>query len=171
MLRKNATAGRQTSCRRISEDVLVRISAREDYAIRAVIELAAANGATVKREEIAVRQGIPAPFLENILLDLRRNELVEAIRGPDGGFRLARAAKQIAVADVIRAVSGPLATVRGQRPTALDYPGSAGALQELWIALRANIRGVLETVTVADVAGGKLPARIKKIANSPDAWQ
>jgi Rrf2 family protein len=149
----------------------MRISAREDYAIRAVVELAASNGATVKREEIAERQGIPAPFLENILLDLRRNEVVEAIRGPDGGFRLARPANQIAVADVIRAVSGPLATVRGQRPTALDYTGSAESLQELWIALRANIRSVLETVTVADLAAGKLPARIRKIANAPGASQ
>jgi Rrf2 family protein len=149
----------------------VRISAREDYAIRAVIELASAGGATVTREQIAERQGIPAPFLENILLELRRGELVDAIRGPDGGFRLARPANEIAVADVIRAVSGPLATVRGQRPTALDYTGSAAALQELWIALRANIRGVLETVTVADLAAGKLPARIKKIAASSGAWE
>jgi Rrf2 family protein len=149
----------------------MRISAREDYAIRAVIELAASDGATVKREDIAERQGIPAPFLENILLELKRNELVEAIRGPDGGFRLARPANQIAVSDVIRAVSGPLATVRGQRPTALDYAGSAESLQELWIALRANIRSVLETVTVADLAAGKLPARIRKIANSPGASQ
>ena len=148
----------------------MRISAREDYAIRAIVELAAADGVTVKRERIAERQGIPAPFLENILLDLRRNELVEAVRGPEGGFRLARPAKQIAIADVIRAVSGPLATVRGQRPTAVDYEGSAEALQELWIALRANIRTVLETVTVADLAAGKLPARIKRIAASPGAW-
>jgi len=148
----------------------MRISAREDYAIRAIVELAVADGVTVKRERIAERQGIPAPFLENILLDLRRNELVEAVRGPEGGFRLARPAKQIAIADVIRAVSGPLATVRGQRPTAVDYEGSAEALQELWIALRANIRTVLETVTVADLAAGKLPARIKRIAASPGAW-
>jgi Rrf2 family protein len=149
----------------------MRISAKEDYALRAVVELAASEGATVKREQIAERQGIPAPFLENILLELRRNELVEAIRGPDGGFRLARPAREIAVADVIRAVSGPLATVRGQRPTAVDYTGSAAALQELWIALRASIRGVLETVTVADIAAGRLPARIRRIAESPNARQ
>lgn len=148
----------------------MRISAKEDYAIRAVIELAAAGGATVKREQIAERQGIPAPFLENILLELRRNEVVEALRGPEGGFRLARPASEIAVADVIRAVSGPLATVRGQRPTAVDYTGSAEALQELWIALRANIRTVLETVTVADLAAGRLPARIRKLAAAPAAW-
>lgn len=149
----------------------MRISAKEDYAIRAIVELAAAEGSTVKREQIADRQEIPAAFLENILLELRRNELVEAIRGPDGGFRLARPASEIAVADVIRAVSGPLATIRGQRPTAVDYGGSAEALQELWIALRANIRGVLETVTVADLAAGKLPARIKKLAAAPEVWQ
>jgi Rrf2 family protein len=149
----------------------VRISAKEDYAIRAVVELAAAGGATVKREQLAERQGIPAAFLENILLDLKRGEIVEALRGADGGFRLARPASAITVADVIRTVSGPLATVRGQRPTALEYEGSAGALQELWIALRANIRGVLETVTIADVAGGKLPARVQKIARTPDAWK
>jgi len=148
----------------------MRISAREDYAIRAVIELASADGATVKREQLAERQQIPAPFLENILLELRRGEIVDAIRGPEGGFRLARPANEIAVADIIRAVSGPLATVRGQRPTALDYNGSAAALQDLWIALRANIRGVLETVTVADLAAGKLPARVRKIADASGAW-
>jgi Rrf2 family protein len=149
----------------------VRISAKEDYAIRAVIELAAADGATVKRDQLAERQGIPAAFLENILLDLKRGEIVEALRGADGGFRLAKPADQIAVADVIRTVSGPLATVRGQRPTALDYPPSTEALQELWIALRASLRAVLETVTIADVANGKLPVRIKKIAAAPEAWQ
>jgi Rrf2 family protein len=149
----------------------MRISAKEDYAIRAVVELAAAGGAMVKREQIAERQGIPAPFLENILLELRRNELVDALRGPDGGFRLARPAAEIAVADVIRAVSGPLATVRGQRPTAVDYTGSAEALQELWIALRASIRTVLETVTVADLASGRLPARVRKLAATPTAWE
>ncbi|MDX6473855.1 MAG: hypothetical protein QOK22_2671 [Gaiellaceae bacterium] len=149
----------------------MRISAREDYAVRAVIELAAADGATVKRELIAERQDIPAPFLENILLDLKRGEIVEALRGAEGGFRLARPAREIAVADVIRAVSGPLATVRGQRPTALEYTGSATALQELWIALRANLRSVLETVTIADLASGQLPARVRKIAASPGAWE
>ncbi|HVV58017.1 MAG TPA: Rrf2 family transcriptional regulator [Gaiellaceae bacterium] len=149
----------------------MRISAKEDYAIRAVVELAAAGGATVKREQLAERQGIPAAFLENILLDLKRGEIVEAIRGADGGFRLARPPEEITVADVIRTVSGPLATVRGQRPTALEYDGSAAALQDLWIALRANIRSILETVTIADVASGKLPARVKKVAATPEAWR
>jgi Rrf2 family protein len=149
----------------------VRISAREDYAIRAVVELAAADGATVKREALAEAQQIPAPFLENILLDLKRGEIVEAFRGVDGGFRLARPADEISVADVIRAVSGPLATVRGVRPTAVEYQGSAQVLQELWVAVRASLRGVLETVTIAEVAAGRLPVRIRRLAADPDAWE
>ena len=147
----------------------MRISAKEDYAIRACIELAVAKGGTVKRERIAEAQGIPSPFLENILLQLKRAEIVDAQRGAEGGFRLARPANEISVADVIRAVSGPLATVRGIRPQALEYTGSADSLRELWIAVRANLRGVLETVTLADLAGGKLPARIRKLAEAPDA--
>jgi Rrf2 family protein len=148
----------------------MRISAKEDYGLRAVVELAASGGATVKREDLAERQGIPAPFLENILLELKRGEIVEAIRGADGGFRLARPPEEITVADVIRALSGPLATVRGQRPTALGYQGSAEALQELWIAVRKSLRDVLDTVTLADLASGKLPARVRKIAAAPEAW-
>ena len=147
----------------------VRITAREDYAIRAVIELAVAGGAIVKREDIADRQNIPAPFLENILRDLKKDEIVDALRGPEGGFRLARPADEITVADVIRSVAGPLATVRGTRPMALEYSGSAESLQELWIAVRASLRNVLETVTLADLANGKLPARVKRIAESPGA--
>lgn len=149
----------------------MRISAREDYAIRAVVELAGADGATVKRESLAEAQQIPAPFLENILLDLKRGEIVEAFRGVDGGFRLARPAGEISVADVIRAVSGPLATVRGVRPTAVEYQGSAQVLQELWVAVRASLRSVLETVTIAELASGRLPARIRRLAADPDAWE
>ncbi len=149
----------------------MRISAKEDYAIRAVVELASSDEAIVKREHLAERQSIPPAFLENILLELKRGEIVEAIRGADGGFRLARPADEITVAEVIRTVSGPLATIRGQRPTALEYEGSAAGLQQLWIALRANIRAVLETVTIADVAAGKLPAAIRKIAASDTAWR
>jgi Rrf2 family protein len=147
----------------------MRISAKEDYAIRASIELAIADGGIVKRERIAEAQGIPSPFLENILLQLKRAEIVDAQRGAEGGFRLARPAKEISVADVIRAVSGPLATVRGVRPQALEYVDSTESLRELWIAVRANLRGVLETVTLADLAGGKLPSRIRKLAEAPDA--
>jgi Rrf2 family protein len=149
----------------------VRISAKEDYAIRATIELAVANGGTVKRERIADAQGIPAPFLENILLQLKRAEIVDAQRGAEGGFRLARPAGEISVADVIRAVSGPMATVRGMRPQAIDYAGSAEPLRDLWLAVRASLRGVLENVTLADLASGKLPARIRKLAEAPSAQE
>jgi Rrf2 family protein len=149
----------------------VRISAKEDYAIRATIELAVANGGTVKRERIAEAQGIPAPFLENILLQLKRAEIVDAQRGAEGGFRLARPAGEISVADVIRAVSGPMATVRGVRPQAVDYAGSAEPLRDLWLAVRASLRGVLENVTLADLASGKLPARIRKLAEAPSAQE
>jgi Rrf2 family protein len=149
----------------------VRISAKEDYAIRATIELAVADGGTVKRERIAEAQGIPAPFLENILLQLKRAEIVNAQRGADGGFRLARPASQISVADVIRAVGGPMATVRGVRPQAVDYAGSAESLRDLWLAVRASLRGVLENVTLADLANGKLPARVRKLAEASDAQE
>jgi Rrf2 family protein len=149
----------------------VRISAKEDYAIRATIELAVANGGTIKRERIADAQGIPAPFLENILLQLKRAEIVDAQRGAEGGFRLARPASEISVADVIRAVSGPMATVRGVRPQAVDYAGSAEPLRDLWLAVRASLRGVLENVTLADLASGKLPARIRKLAEAPSAQE
>ena len=157
------------SLRPAQQNAGMRISAKEDYAIRACLELAIADGGIVKRERIAEAQDIPSPFLENILLQLKRAEIVAAQRGADGGFRLARAAKEITVADVIRAVSGPLATVRGVRPQSLEYVESAEALRELWIAVRANLRGVLETVTLADLAGGTLPARIRKLAEAPDA--
>jgi Rrf2 family protein len=153
----------------MQQNAAVRISAKEDYAIRASIELAVADGGTIKRERIAEAQGIPAPFLENILLQLKRAEIVDAQRGAEGGFRLARPASEISAADVIRAVSGPLATVRGVRPQSLQYSGSAEPLQELWIAARASLRSVLETVTLADLASGKLPPRIRKLAEAPDA--
>jgi Rrf2 family protein len=149
----------------------MRISAREDYAIRAMIELAVADGGIVNRERISQAQGIPTPFLQNILLDLKRANLVEAQRGPEGGFRLARAAAEISVADVIRAVSGPLATVRGVRPPGLDYGGSAETLQQLWIAVRASLRNVLDHVTLADLARGKLPAQIRRLADAPHSWE
>ena len=153
----------------MQQNAAVRISAKEDYAIRASIELAVADGGTIKRERIAEAQGIPAPFLENILLQLKRAEIVDAQRGAEGGFRLARPASEITAADVIRAVSGPLATVRGVRPQSVQYSGSAQPLQELWIAARASLRSVLETVTLADLASGKLPPRIRKLAEAPDA--
>jgi Rrf2 family protein len=129
----------------------VRASAKADYAIRAMVELAAAPPGVVKSELIATAQEIPRNFLENILLDLRHAGLVVSQRGAVGGYRLARPAAQISVADVIRAVEGPLATVRGVRPEEVEYSGPAAALRETWVELRAAMRGVLEETSLADI--------------------
>jgi Rrf2 family protein len=147
-----------------------------DYALRAAVELAAAHGAAegapgpVTAEQLAERQGIPPKFLESILLQLRRGGVVTAQRGPDGGYRLARAANAISLADIIRVIDGPLANVRGQRPEKVGYQGAAEALQEVWIALRASEREILESVTIAEVAGKQLPDRVRELARHPDAW-
>jgi Rrf2 family protein len=148
----------------------VRVSAKADYAVRAALELAAAGDGPLKGERIAEAQGIPLKFLENILIELRHDGMVRSQRGPDGGYWLARPAHEIAVAEVIRAVEGPLASVRGEAPEGLDYGGSAKALQTVWVALRANLRAVLDEVTLADVVAGKLPARVAALADDPDAW-
>lgn len=148
----------------------MRLSARVDYALRAVVELVAASEGPVTAERLATAQEVPPKFLESILLQLRRGGLVTAQRGPEGGYRLARPAAEISLADVIRTVDGPLANVRGQRPEELGYHGSARALQEVWIALRASERRILELVTIADVATGKLPAEVRELAADPAAW-
>ena len=129
----------------------VRISAKVDYAIRAMVELAASSPGNVKVERISTEQRIPRDFLENILLDLRHAELVASRRGVEGGYRLARPPDEISIADVIRAVEGPLASIRGVRPDELEYLGAATSLRETWIELRAAIRGVLEETTLADL--------------------
>ena len=149
----------------------MRISAKEDYALRAALELAAAKGGPLTREQIAQAQEIPTAFLQNILGELRTAGLVEALRGRDGGFRLARPAAQITVADVVRAVSGPLATVRGIRPPALEYTASSAPLRDVWVAVRANIRAVLDHVTLADLAANRLPQAVKKATRDPAAWE
>ena len=128
----------------------VRVSAKVDYALRAMLELAASEG-LVKSERVAVAQGIPQKFLENILLDLRHGELVTSRRGIEGGYALARPASEISVADVIRAVEGPIATVRGSRPEDVEYVGAAAGLQPLWLDLRTAMRDVLERTTLADL--------------------
>src|SRR6516164_328598 len=139
----------------------MRISAKADYAVRAAVELAAAtDDKPVKAERIATAQDIPVNFLENILGELRHAGIVRSHRGAEGGFRLAKAADQITVADIIRAVEGPLASVRGGPPEDAVYPGVAEALPRVWIAVRANLRKVVEHVTVADVASGQLPRGI-----------
>jgi Rrf2 family protein len=149
----------------------MRISAKADYAVRAVVELAAAEGEKpVKAERIATAQGIPLNFLENILGELRHAGVVRSHRGAEGGFRLARPAAEVTIADVIRAVEGPLASVRGAPPEEATYNGAASSLPRVWIAVRSNLRRVVEQVTIADVASAKLPAEIEKLAQDPEAW-
>jgi Rrf2 family protein len=147
----------------------VRTTAKADYAVRAAVELAAVGG-LANAEQIAQAQDIPVNFLENILRDLRRAGVVESRRGQAGGYALARPADEISVADVIRAVEGPLANVRGVAPEALAYPSSAEKLREVWVALRANVRAVLEGVTLADIARGELPAHVEELTRDADAW-
>jgi Rrf2 family protein len=150
----------------------MRISAKADYAVRAAAELAAAPEARpVKGEHLASAQGIPLKFLENILADLRNAGLVRTRRGAEGGYALTRPAEEISVADVMRAVEGPLAAVQGVRPESLHYSGAAARLPEVWVALRANLRAVLEHVSLADLAAGALPASVTDLAASADAWQ
>jgi Rrf2 family protein len=149
----------------------MRISAKADYAVRAAVELAAADGEKpVKAERIAVAQEIPLNFLENILGELRHAGIVRSHRGADGGFRLAKPAGEVTIADIIRAVEGPLASVRGGPPEETSYPGASEALPRVWIAVRANLRRVVEHVTLADVASGRLPAEIERLAEDPEAW-
>jgi Rrf2 family protein len=147
----------------------VRVSAKADYALRAAVELAAAGGGQVKAEALAQAQGIPPKFLENILVELRRSGLAESRRGADGGWRLARPAEEIALADVFRAVEGPLANVRGVLPEETTYAGAAHDLREVWIALRAAMRVVLEQTTLADVVSGELPAEVAELAAPAEA--
>ena len=149
----------------------MRISAKADYAVRGAIELAAAGpDAVVKGERLAAAQHIPLHFLENILGDLKQAGIVSTRRGPEGGYRLLRPAAEISVADVIRAVEGPLASVRGDRPESLSYDGSAAPLQQVWIALRSNVRAVLETVSLEDLVRGRLPRSVAQLARDADAW-
>lgn len=149
----------------------MRISAKVDYAVRAAIELAAAgDDRPTKAEAIARAQEIPPKFLENILGDLRHAGLVRSQRGADGGYWLARPADEITVADVIRVVEGPMASVRGGRPEDVEYSGNAASLQRVWIAVRSSLRTVAEQVTLADLAAGRLPAEVERLAQEPDAW-
>lgn len=149
----------------------MQISAKADYAIRALAELAAQGGGPVKGERLASAQEIPAKFLENILAELRHAGLVASQRGAEGGYWLAAPAEEIKLADVIRAVDGPLANVRGQRPDVLAYSGAAKRLSEVWIAVRASLRAVLEAVTLADLVEGSLPESVQQLTAEPGAWE
>ena len=148
----------------------MRVSAKADYAIRATVELAAAGGGPLKAERIAQAQEIPIKFLENIMADLRQGGLVRSQRGTEGGYWLARPAEEINLAQVIRAVEGPLANVRGRRSEEVEFSGTAAPLQEVWIAVRASLRAVLESVTLADVARGELPDAVAALTGDTDAW-
>jgi Rrf2 family protein len=149
----------------------MRITAKADYAVRATLELAASpNGEPVKGEKLADAQKIPLQFLEHILLDLKHSELVKAKRGIRGGYWLARDPAEITVADVIRAVEGPLANIHDRLPEDTEYSGNAAHLRDVWVAVRANLRGVLENVTLADVRDGTLPPAITKLLGDEGAW-
>jgi Rrf2 family protein len=149
----------------------VRISAKADYAVRAALELAAAeDGEPVKGERLAEAQDIPLQFLEHILLELKHARLIRAKRGARGGYWLARPAEDITLANIIRAVEGPLANIQDLAPEATSYSGHAERLRDVWIAVRANLRAVLEQVTLADLAAGELPEHIRRLTEHPDAW-
>ena len=147
----------------------MRLSARVDYALRALSELAAAEAPRTV-DQLSAAQHIPNKYLESILGELRRDGLLRSQRGPEGGYRLARPADAISIADVIRALDGELANVRGSRPENLEYTGSAQSLQQVWIALRASERQILEGVSLAHVAGGEMPALVADLVANPAAW-
>jgi Rrf2 family protein len=149
----------------------VRISAKSDYAVRAMAELAAAHGSgeAVKAEQIADAQEIPLNFLLGILRELRNAHLVRSVRGREGGYLLSRPPAEIALADVIRAVDGPLANVRDLSLSQLSYPGAAESLRDVWMAVRGSLREVLENVTIADLAAGRLPKNVRLLAERHQA--
>lgn len=150
----------------------MRISAKTDYAIRAALELAASpDGVWIKTEAVAERQGIPLPFLLNILAELRTAGLVQSRRGAEGGYRLAQPASEIRVADVIRAIDGPLANIAGERPEDVAYAGAAVALRDVWVALRAKMRVILEGASLADVASSSLPKEVTALLEDDDVWR
>lgn len=150
----------------------MRVSAKSDYALRALIEIASRDdGAPVSAEEVGRLQDIPHGFLQAILADLRRADIVISVRGQSGGWRMARSADDVSVADIIRAVDGPLVSVYGLRPEAVTYNDSANVLQLVWIAARANLRDVFEAVTVGMLSSGQLPAEVVKLTKDEDAWK
>jgi len=149
----------------------VQISAKTDYALRALCHLATVEGdATEKADDIAAAQGVPRSFLDGILLDLRRGGLVESRRGPVGGHRLSRPAFSITLADVVRVMEGPLALVHGHRPEEMSYEGPAAGLQDVWVALRAAVRGVLESTTVEQVVTRTLPPAVTALNDDARSW-
>jgi Rrf2 family protein len=153
------------------EPVPVRVTARVDYAVRSATELAAAHPASLTAETIAANQGLPLAFTKQILSSLRRSGMVQSQRGGDGGYRLLTPPEKVSVADIVRAVEGPLADVRGEAPETLAYPDATKALRDLWIATRASLRVVLENVTLADLVAGDLPADVASFTEMAGAWE
>jgi Rrf2 family protein len=149
----------------------VQISARGDYAVRAMLELASSYPATQSAQALADAQGLPRKFLEAVLADLRRSGVVHASRGADGGYALSQPPDRITIGMVLRAVDGPLAGVRGHRPEQTSYSGTSSHLPQVWVAVRAAVRNVVDEVSLAEVVTGELPARIKDLTAGPDAWQ
>jgi Rrf2 family protein len=149
----------------------VQISARGDYAVRAALSLAAAHPALMSAQAIAAEQVMPRKFLEAVLADLRRAGIVRAQRGADGGYTLSRPPRDVTVGAVLRAVDGPLAGVRGLRPEETTYQGAAANLPDLWVAVRAAVRDVVDEVSLAELVSGKMPAHVRKLTTRPDAWQ
>ena len=148
----------------------VRISAKSDYAVRAMIELASLGDEPTKGEVIAERQGIPLNFMENILGELKRHGIVESRRGAQGGYWLSRSPGDITVADIVRCVDGPLASIRDASPEQTEYPGKAAPLRDVWIALRMNVRSVLESTTLQNLVDGDLPPEVTEPVGDPEAW-
>jgi Rrf2 family protein len=148
----------------------VKVTAKADYAVRATLELATVDNGLIKGEQIARSQQIPLKFLENILIDLRHAGLVHAQRGAEGGYRLAKSPADVTIGEVIRAVEGPLASVRGEPPESVSYDGAAEHLQTVWIAVRASLRSVLDDLTLAEVVEGRLPQKVQRLTEPPDAW-
>lgn len=149
----------------------MRVSAKTDYAVRAAAELAASPDGPVKGERLADSQDIPLQFLEHILLDLKHAGIVRARRGAKGGYWLAKPAEEVSIADVIRAVEGPIAHVQSAPPESITYRGSAEQLQTVWIAVRASLRSVLESTSLAELVSGTLPPHVQELADSKDAWE
>ena len=148
----------------------MRVTAKVDYAVRALLELAVGSDGPVKGERIAQAQEIPLKFLENILIDLRHANIVRAQRGAEGGYWLARPASEVTLGEIIRAVEGPLASVRGEPPEDVNYTGAAQNLRTVWVAVRASLRAVVDELTLADVVADRLPTRIRRLTEAPDAW-
>jgi Rrf2 family protein len=149
----------------------VQISARGDYAVRAALSLAAAHPALMSAQAIAAEQAMPRKFLEAVLADLRRAGIVRAQRGAEGGYTLALPPRDVTVGAILRAVDGPLAGVRGLRPEETTYQGAAANLPDLWVAVRAAVRDVVDEVSLAELVSGKMPAHVRKLTTRPDAWQ